>query len=220
MSQDRRTHCLLRVLAVLMGLTLSGCVGLASHLLYAVRGNKAAIKCHALEGKKVAVVCVSKASTYGAGTEGSLLARHVESILKKEIKNIKMISHSDIENWIDNNGWNELDYRLVGKGVRAEMVVAIDVESFSLYEGSTLFKGRSQITTSVFDMTKGGELAFRDHPPEFTFPSGGGFHSTDTTEANFRRTFLQYLSRQVCKPFYAYDLDDDYMSDVILWGEK
>lgn len=189
---------------------LGGCAQLASHLIYAMKGAKRPAECKALEGKKVAVVCVSQASTYGLGTEPSVLSRNVESLLKKEVKNIKLIPQSDVENWIDNNGWNELDFRQVGRGVNAEIVVAIDLESFSLYEGATLFKGRAQYTTSVYDMTQKGELVFRAHPPEAQFPANGGYHSTDTTEANFRRSFLQYLAIQIAKPFYEYDMHQDF----------
>ncbi len=213
MSHTGRPRWIASIFAAVIFSSFAGCVGLASHLLYAIKGSKTPAECKALEEKKVAIICVSKASTYGAGTEASLLARNVESLLKREVKDIKLIPQSEIENWVDNNGWNELDYRDVGRGVNAEIVVAIDLETFSLYEGSTLFKGRAQVTTSVYDMTKNGELVYRSHPPELLFPVSGGYHSTDTTEANFRRTYLQFVARQVAKPFHAYDLEQDYGRD-------
>src|SRR4051812_30281577 len=98
------------VSAILM-LSTSGCVGIAAQLMYMAGAGDMQAEFDELEGKRVAVICVSNRSSYGSGAESEALARLVSAILRKEVKKIEMVSHTEIANWKDTADWDEIDYR-------------------------------------------------------------------------------------------------------------
>lgn len=197
---------------------IPGCVGLASQMLYVLHGIRAPAEYDGLEGKRVAVVCLCNTSAYGTGAEASILAKQVEMHLKREVRKIELVPQSEIEDWIDNNGWNELDYREVGRGVKANQVLAIDLNMRGLYEAQTLYKGRAEVTMTVYDLENKGEVAYRSTLPEVVFPTTGMYYTTDVKESTFRNAFLQYLGQTVAKRFYAYETKEDYGRDAALLG--
>jgi hypothetical protein len=196
--------------------TNSGCVGVAAQLLYVIKGDKVEAEFEGLEGKKVAVVCLSNTSGFDPGSASSTLAQYVELNLRKNVKKIQMIRQQEIANWVDNNDWDRLDYRDIGRGVRADMVVAIDLDNFRLHEDATLFKGRTNWTVTVYDMSKSGEAVFRRSERNFQFPVNGGQHVSETTEDNFQRKFLLILAEDVAKHFYAYEFKEDFARDALI----
>ncbi|MEX0820176.1 MAG: hypothetical protein WD070_11315 [Pirellulaceae bacterium] len=202
------------ILAVLVSLPLAGgCVGLLSTMRWMSGQNLVPAEYGGLKGKRVAVVCVSDASSYGSGSESLLLAREVNSILQKNVKDIELVRPDEIADWIDREGWDEIDYREIGRGVKAERVVAIGLASFSIREGTSLYKGRADVTVSVYDMTEGGHEVFRNSVPEFSFPTTGPYPVGDLSEVQFRRAFLKTLSQHVARHFHAYDVAEDFSRD-------
>jgi hypothetical protein len=197
----------------------AGCAGFASHLIYWVKGNKTEAQCNALEGKKVAVICVTGERVEGLGlnNEGEEIAYRVSALLEKNVPKIKMINPKEIADWRDTNNWDEVDYRSIGRGVKAEMVLAIDLSSFSLHDNTTLLRGRSGVKTTVYDMSDNGKVVFKDGPKEFTFPENGR-HGVEN-ESNFRRVFLFMLAQDIAKHFYAYDKVDDVAKEAAFLSE-
>lgn len=118
----------------------SGCVGLLSTMRWLGGGNPMPAEYSDLKGKRVAVVCVSEDSSYGTGSESLLLAREVSTILKKSVKDIDLVRADEIADWIDREGWDEIDYREIGRGVKAERVVGVGLAGFSIREGASLYK--------------------------------------------------------------------------------
>lgn len=140
-------------------LTNAGCVGLTAQLLYVIKGDpQIPADFTGLEGKRVAVVCVaSNTSNYDPYAASTQLAYTVGSLLSKKIKNVTVIRPDQINNWIDNNNWNQIDFREVGKGVKADMVVGIDLEGFRLHEGATLYQGKASASSSLRHQEGGRE---------------------------------------------------------------
>jgi hypothetical protein len=166
-----------------------------------------------LEGQRVAIICVSDNFSYGNGRESELLARGIGRILSEHVKKIEVIRHDAVADWIDKNNWNELDYREVGKGVKADKVVAIDLAGFRLHDGPTLYSGRASVTVRVLDIKDGGKEAFRRTIPEIKYPANGVYHSSETSEDVFRRSFLQVIAHQSARYFFEYDLAENYTRD-------
>jgi hypothetical protein len=199
--------------------TNAGCIGFTTHVLNAIRGgHKIKADFTGLEGKRVAVVCVSSSSSYGPNTVCTMLERSVGSILQEEVKRIEVIHQDEVADWIDNNGWDEMDYCEIGQGVDAEMVLAIDLDGFRLHEGRTLYKGSADVTITVYDMTDGGRVAFREEMLDFSFPRNGARHTTEISEARFRRLFVTVLARNVAKYFHDYLYEDDFATDALSLG--
>ena len=127
---------------------------------------------------------------------------------------IELVRADEIADWVDRNQWNEIDYIQVGKGVHADLVIALDVESFRLREGATLFKGKASVHTTVFDIGNGGAVVFESSTFEFAYPENGARHSTETNESSFRRLFIRSLARHLAKDFFAYDRQEDFAYDA------
>jgi hypothetical protein len=191
----------------------SGCVGFLSQLGYWTGGNLVPAEYDGLEGERVAVVCVSSNAAYGVGIEAELLSRGVDSILKENVEKIDIVGQDEIADWVDKNDWDEIDYREVGRGVKADKVVAIGVSDFRLYEGQTLYRGRASVKVTVFDMKDGGKEVFRRQLPEIKFPTAGVYHSSETSETAFRRAFMEVIAGHVGRYFYDYDFAQRYGRD-------
>ncbi len=197
-------------IALFLGLAVvvassGGCVGLTAQLLYWVKGgNKIDPEFEGMKGKRVAVVCVSNASSlrsefflFVAGTTGG-------SVLKEQGEKIEVVPPDEIADWIDSNDWNQMDYREIGRGVNADMVLGLDLGDLRLHEGQTLYQGRVTLTGTVYDMQDGGKMPFRRTIPDFTFPQNGPRHATEMSETRFRSLFVEVLSKHVAKYFCEY----------------
>lgn len=93
------------------------------------------------------------------------------------------------------------------------MVVAVDINSLSLHDGQTMYKGRADIQIVVYDMNSGQEV-FAQTPPLIEFPVTAGVPSTSTSERDFRKLFLQHLASRIARNFYAFDINEDVARDV------
>ncbi len=191
-----------------------GCAGLLTTMRWVGGDNLVPAEFDQLEGKRVAVVCVSDDSSYGSGAESLLLAREVSSLLRANVDDIELVRADEIADWIDREGWDEIDYREIGRGVKAETVVAIGLAGFSIREGSSLYNGRADLTLTVYDMAEGGHEVFRKSIPEFSFPATGPHPVGDLSEVQFRRAFIKTLSQQTARYFYPYDMHEDYSRDT------
>lgn len=209
--------------ALLLGLIVSsgsGCVGLGAQLIYwAKGGHKIEPEFAGLEGKRVAVLCVSNNASYGPNSSCAMLQRAVSVILRQKGDEIDVIHEDEIADWIDTNGWDEMDYREIGRGVEADMVVAMDIEDISLHEGRTLYKGRATLVVSVYDMEDKGSVVFRRTISDFSFPKNSARHTTEMSESRFRSLFVTVLSQQVAKYFCAYNLEEEFARDAMMLGE-
>jgi hypothetical protein len=194
--------------------TATGCIGTFANLMNAAQGNVVAANYTGLKGKRVAVVCVSNSESFGPSYASLALADLVGKLLERNIPSASIIEPRKIADWIDRNDWDYLNYKAVGQGVDAEMVVAIDLDSFSLHEGKTLYKGRADISVVVYDMTQDGKEVFAYSPTQIQFPENAGHHTTDMSEEIFRRQFLGVVASRVARQFYAYDVKEDFARDT------
>lgn len=195
--------------------TSTGCVGLTAQLLYwAKGGNKIEPEFKGMEEKRVAVVCVSNSASYGPNSFCSLLERRIIRALREQGEKIDAISPDEVADWIDSNDWNQMDYREIGRGVNADMVLGIDVGDLRLHEGQTLYQGHVTLTVTVYDMQDEGKVAFRRTIPDFTFPENGPRHATEMSEARFRALFVEVLGKEVARYFCPYMFEESFARDA------
>ncbi len=176
-------------------------------------GHKIEAKYTGLKGKRVAVVCVMNPSTYGDGEASTVLADEVGRILRQKIDKIEIVRQDEVADWMDTNEWDESDFVEIGRGVKADVVVGIDIDAFSIHESKTLLKGRSRLSTTVYDMARNGEEVFRTTDAEHTFPTT---HAVSVLNANWRtfeRTYIQVLAEHIAKNFYDYNMAEDFARD-------
>lgn len=191
----------------------TGC-GLLANVMYAGWGGRVHARCKALEGKRVAVVCVSQSAEFGPTTAADQIAKHIGDLLRTNVKEIQLVEQQQIDDWMDRNDWNRIDYVEIGRGVSADMVVAVDLNSFSLHDGQTLYKGRANVEISVYDIVAGGNLVYSNTPSEIQYPENTGIHTTDISDAEFRRRYLMIVGSQIARHFYTYDELEDFARDT------
>ena len=92
------------------------------------------------------------------------------------------------------------------------MVVGLDLEEFSLYQGQTLYQGKANVKIMVYDVAKGKDPVFEHNLPQAVFPPNGAIPA-DSPEPQFRRQFVNYLARQIAQYFYDHDATVDFASD-------
>jgi len=185
-----------------------------ANLLHVGMGNRVPARCKGLKDRRVAVVCLSGSSSFGSTKAAGEIARSLERRLEKNVKGIEVISQQEIDDWRDRNEWNEIDYLELGRGVSAETVLAVNLGSFSLHDGPTLFKGRCDVEMTVYDLLNEGNIVYDSTPTQVQFPINTGQHVTDTREREFRNKFIEVVASELSHYFYAYLLEEDYGRDA------
>lgn len=209
-----RIQCLLPCFLLAFLLTQAGCVGFLSQMIYTIKGHDVEPAYKGLNGKRVAVVCVSDNSAYGPDTLTYTVSQAVGILLANGLdEDSQVIAPARIEEWIDNNNWNETEYVELGRGVDADMVVAIEIASYSLTEGSTLFKGKADVTVTVYDIEKNGQVPYSATPQHFVFPRHGR-PAIQTSEREFEAFYLSQLTTMIANHFLVHDKLESFARDA------
>ena len=208
----RRRIAVALVLA-LAALPLCGCQSLLVTALYLFKGNDVDPEFAELKGKKVAVVCRPMVSLqYRNSSVARDLAQQITALLEKNVPKIHVVDQRKVNKWIDENTWEE--YPEVGKGVKAEVVVGVDLESFSLYQGQTVYQARANASLAVYDCQKNGKKVFEKILPQSIYPPNASVPTSDRLEADFRREFVGVLADQIARHFYSHDPYPDMAQDA------
>ncbi|MEM7786044.1 MAG: hypothetical protein AAF939_22365 [Planctomycetota bacterium] len=219
MMKRRRATTNSRWVYILMTITMltlcPGCFEQLATLMYVVKGHKIPPKYAGLNSKKVAVVCVSDQSAYGPDTLTYTVAKSVSLKLSQGLKESQVISPAKIEDWMDQNSWSASDIAVMGKDLKADMVVMIEVGSYSIHEGATIFKGRADITVSVHDIAKEGQVTYVHGPEHYAFPKDGR-PVIQTDERRFESFYLARLTDRISRLFVEHDKLDSFAEDAML----
>jgi len=186
-----------------------------AHLVYVIKGDQSPAAYAGLEKQRVAVVCVSDASAYGPDTLTSTINRIVGLKLATNVKGIDVVPPMEVNNWIDNYGWDESNFVELGRGVKADKVLAIEIASYSIHEGSTIYKGRADVTATVFNVEENGKVEYVWGPKLFQFPENGR-PAIQTTDRQFETFFLARLTEHIARQFYEHDRLDTFAEDALL----
>jgi hypothetical protein len=207
----RQGIALVMVLAAAL-LPVLGCRGVLTTAAYLLKGNDVDPDFKELKGKKVAVVCRPLVSLqYRNANVNRELAQQITLLLQEKVPKIKIVEQKKIAKWTDENTWEE--YAEVGKAMKADVVVGVDLEGFSLYQGQTLYQGKANATVRVYDCQKGGKMVFEKIMPPTTFPPNSAVPTSEWTEMEFRRKFVGVLADQIARHFYAHDAYADLGQD-------
>lgn len=202
----------LALLALTGGLlSSSGCTLMAT-AMYVIQGANTAADFDGLRGKRVAVVCRPVTSLHFRDSSVSRdLAKQVGTLLEKHVPKIEIVDQREVFEWADENDWEE--YVDIGKAVKADVVVGLDLEEFNLYQGQTLYQGKANLKVTVFDVATGKEPVFERNLPQSVYPPNAAIPAGEKPEAQFRRQFVAYLARQVAHYFYDHDPTVEFAND-------
>ena len=213
-SRSRYGHLLLSALGLsLLILANTGCTGFAAYVLHAWKGNMVPAEFYGLEGRRVAVVCMSDSISAGPNSVSEMLAAAVHRLLSQNVSDIDLVDRQEIADWTDNYDKDRIDPLEIGKGVDAEMIVAIDLMPLKLRDGQTLLRGRADAAVSVYDLTSDDREVFSRRPPQIVYPVTSAYSSTDMSLRRFRRRFIAVIAQRLSRYFYEYDLKEDFARD-------
>jgi len=203
------------LLTALLMITQTGCLGLAANLMNVVKGYTIDPEYTGFEDKRVAVVCVTDSSQYSDDTSARILSRRVSEILQAKVKKIELVREDEVQQWRDRNGWDAIEFIDIGKGVKADKVLAIEMTNLRLRDGATLYRGRASVTVTAYDV-ESKQQEFRKHLDEFTYPETAGQYTSETTETKFRTLYLSVLALKIGRYFHGYDYSDTVAMDATI----
>ena len=205
---DRPSLRLVVAAAVLIaGVALAssgGCRSAMATALYLIKGNEVDPDYTGLKGKKVAVVCRPPAGlNYANSNVNRDLVQQMSKLLQERVPKIKVIDAQKVAKWCDENTWEE--YIEVGKALKADVVVGVELEKFSIYQAQTLYQGKANATVRVYDCKDGGKVVFEKILPHTIYPPNTFIPTSDVQESEFRREFVGVLADQIARHFYSHD---------------
>lgn len=203
-------------LALTLAIALLPALGCQSALLTAMvllKGTDVDPDYPGLKGKKVAVVCRPLVSLqYNNSNVARDLAQQITTLLQQQVPKIQTVDQRKVTKWTDENTWEE--YPEVGKAMKADFVVGVDLEAFTIFQGQTLYQGKANSTVRVYDCKQSGKVVFEKTLPQSIYPPNAGVPTSDRLEAEFRREFTLVLADQIARHFYAHDPHADMAQDV------
>lgn len=201
-------------LLICIALLAAGC-GMMSNLIHASGADMEPAKYKGLKDATVAIVTVTDSSQYSDDVVARELSQRIGVILTQKVDDVKLVRADKIRQWRDVNGWDSIDFHSIGKGVKAEKVLGIEVTGMKLREGSTLYRGRADVNVKVIDVET-GTVNFEQQLDEFIYPKMAGQSTTETTESRFRKLYLNMLAQEIGRNFHRYDAIDRIALDSFI----
>jgi hypothetical protein len=140
---------------------------------------------------------------YANSGVGRDLVREMSKLLQERVPKIKVIDAQKVNKWCDENTWEE--YVEVGKALKADIVVGVELEKFSIYQAQTLYQGKANASVHVYDCKDGGKVVFEKILPQAVYPPNAFIQTSDVQESEFRREFVGVLADQIARHFYSHD---------------
>jgi hypothetical protein len=182
-------------------------------LAYLIKGNDVPAEYKGLKKKTVAVVCRTPTGIKYVGSKVNRdLARDVGKLLETKGEKIKIVPAQDVNKWCDEHQWEE--FVEVGNAVKADVVVGIDLDKFSLYDSPILYKGKANATVHVYDCKDGGKMVFEKILPPTVYPPNTVIETSAKQPAAFQQEFLAVLADQIARHFYPHDPYADFGQDA------
>ncbi len=218
------------LLSLLSVMVSGGCVSGLATMMYFIKGTNVDPEYKYLKGKRVAVVVRPVADLqYPNPYVPQDLARQIGVCLQKNVSKIKVIDQQKVHTWCDEN--NPDDINELGKALKADMVVKVELGGFSLFQGQNIYQGRAISSIQVFDCRDEEKKAkdkdapkkdkdtidnivFEKNLPETKYPPNTGVPTSDMQENEFRQEFIKVLADQIARNFYAHDANADFAQDA------
>jgi hypothetical protein len=191
----------------------AGCTSALATVLWVFQGPNIPAEFDGLRGKRVVVVCRPlTSSVYANPGVAKDISGQVGLLLQQHVRHLELVDQRKVAEWMDENTWD--DYPEVGQALEAEMVLGIDLEDFSIYQGQTLYQGKANFAIRVYDCQTGA-LLFEKSPPQAVYPPNRGVATQDVQTSDFRREFVRFLSDQIARHFYPHDPGEYFAMDTI-----
>ncbi len=202
------------LIAALCLLPLTGCIQFAANLMHVVNGPQVPAEFKGLDGKKIAVIANDESGI--CSDEVTIrIAGSLRGILLGKLKKATLVTQEEIETWLHGKSSREKDFVEIGKGVKADYLIDVELLNMKLKDGQTLYRGRADITVTVWDVNA-SKIAYRKTLPEYTYPVMAGQATTETDEDKFRRVYLMNVADKIGRYFYAHEFGEDVAIDATI----
>ena len=194
----------------------SGCQAMLATFMLMTGGYETKAKYKFFKGKKVAVVCLAENMT-DARYDGVPrdLAKAVGLHLGQNVKKIQIVPPSTVNKWLDRNDNVIEDFQKFGKDMEADMVLAIDLNTFQtsshLSPGS--YQGRSSTSFTVYNV-KTGVIIGNETLSEYVYPPNSVQAGMEMRESDFKNKYVILLAKQIACYFYSYDHRENMAMDA------
>lgn len=192
----------------LLGIT--GCSAMST-IAYFINPNDTRAAFEGLKDKKTVVVCRAESLEYSDPLIGRELAGVIGRKMEQNDKKLSVVDDQKLADWTDRNDWS--DYRAVGKALKSDMVVGVDIERFTIRQGATLLQGQADVRIAVYDIKDGGKKVWEYRPATIKFPPNAPIPAGERQEAEFRRQFIDIVAENIAHNFYAYNSRDSFAQD-------
>jgi hypothetical protein len=211
-SRFRHVRVYLAATLLLTLVAAAGCQASLATAMWLIKGPNIPAEFDQMEEKKVAVVCRTlDFSNFDSPNVPKELSRQVSVLLGTNVPKIEIIEQREVDEWMDINMWD--DYVEVGRALDADVVLGLDLEQFSIYEGQTLYRGKANVTMKVYDCESGNLLV--DRPlPQAVYPPNAAKATSDLQAPAFRREFVAVLADQIGRHFYPHDPRANFAADA------
>lgn len=192
-----------------------GCAPILATGIYVIQGgNMVPAEFEGLKDQRVVVVCRPPSSNeYRHAGASRAVSQRVSELLVDHVKNIDVVSPRDVDEWLDQSDWG--DFKELGKAVKADKVVYVELNDFDLFKGTTLYQGRADISVTIYDMKNNGKMAWDRHLGEILYPTNSGIPAQDKPEQQFEREFVNIVATRVAEHFYKHDANSEFAIDAL-----
>ena len=136
----------------------------------------------------------------GAGRElQTSLSKRIPEEAKESKDKLTVIAPSQFDKFkMANANWKSMHPAVIGKRLRADVVMDIHLGNMSLYQSGTanqLYEGSAEVTMDIYDVTKGAGEPMHHYTHMHRYPKSMGMVSpSDVPEAQFKQKFLDQLA--------------------------
>ena len=207
---------LLFTLLVIVTASSTGCIHtlLATGIYLWQGGDVVPAECDALENQRVVVICRPPSShEYRHAGAAREIGTSVSRLLRENVPRVDVVSPREVDNWIDEQDWD--NYKDLGRAVKANRVVHIELDKFELYKGSTLYQGDAELNVTVYDMDDRGEILWERNVGQVLFPRNSGIPAADKSLHQFQSQFVGIVSQQLASLFYKHDPNATFAIDAL-----
>jgi hypothetical protein len=128
--------------------------------------------------------------------------------------NVAVASPTLVQKFKDDNPmWQSMPLADLGKKLKADMVIDVEINDMSLFEpgsGNTMFLGKAAVSVMVVDVHKPEDGAVFQKEITVSYPPSGPRQVTETNPAQFRRSFLGRVATELSWLFTAHLTDEHH----------
>lgn len=200
------------LLAMVTVASQGGCTSMLATVAWVIQGGEVPAEYTGMKNKSIAVVCRPLVELeYTNSRSAEEIAKQVGGLLEAKIRKTRVIDPRQVAQWTDEHDWN--DFAEVGKALKADLVLGIDLSEFSLYQGQTLYQGKARIVLKVYDVAQNGKVVYEKKLPPTVYPPNVAIPTSDRPEDQFRQQFIRVLSDEIGRHFYGHDTRADFARD-------